>query len=221
MIVLVCLESPEPGRAGRAALSLARQLAATAQIVALSAGGPVASASLELARQGGAHRVIHFDEPALDRADFFTLGMVLAEAARHIKAALVIAGEHSDNEGQGLVPAALAHHLGAPIVARVQDVERSTAADDAVVLTVRAGGRKNRIAMALPLVLSTSIATNATPVAGQSSRPGVETITFAQLGLDHSRVVPRPDLLGTRVPLAAPRIQYKSFDEVARMLLRR
>ncbi len=221
MIVLVCLESPEPSRASHAALSLARQLAANAQIVALSAGGPVASASLELARQGGVHRVIQFDEPALDRADFFTLGMVLAEAARHIEATLIIAGEHSDHEGQGLVPAALAHHLGSPIVTRVQNVEQSTAVDDAVVLTVRAGGRMNRIEMALPLVLSTSIAPYAAPVASHSSRPGVETITFAQLGLDHSRVVPRPDLLGTRVPLSAPPIQYKSFEEVAQILLRR
>lgn len=224
MIVLVCLESPEPSRASRAALSIARRFAGTAQIVALSAGGPVASASLDMARRSGAHRVIHLDEPALDRADFFTLGMVLAEAARHIGATLVIAGERSDDEGQGLVPAAVAHHLGAPIVARVQDVESSLATPNAVVLTVRAGGRKNRIEMALPLVLSTPpapIAANDAAIVSHASLPSVQTMTFARLGLDHSRVVPRPDLLGTRVPLSAPRIQYKSFDEVVEMLLRR
>ena len=224
MIVLVCLESLGISRAGRAAMNLARRFANTAEVVALSAGGPVDGASLEMARQGGAQRALHLDEPALDRADFLTLGMVLAEAARYLQAPLVITGERSDDEGQGLVPAALAHHLGTPIVARVQDVEPSTATSHAVVLTVRAGGRENRIEMRLPLVLSTSPAPcgpDAGAVAGQTFRPLVERLTLSQLGLDPSRVVPRPALLGTRSSVLAPAIQRRTFDEVAALLLRR
>jgi electron transfer flavoprotein beta subunit len=204
-------------------MHLARQLAETAQIVALSAGGPANSFALEMARHGGAHRVLHLDEPELDRADCLTLGTVLAEAARHIQATLVIAGERSDDEGQGMVPAALAHHLEAPLVARIQRVMPSTTTADAVVLTVRAGGRENRLEMRLPLVLSTS------PAPGAPSRrdvtaktpPVVERLTLAQLGLDPSRVIPRPSLLGARSLTPVLDIQHRSIDEVAELLLRR
>ena len=156
MIVLVCLESPAPSRASRAALDLACTLAADAQVVAVSAGGSAASKSLDLARRRSpVSRVLHIEDPALDQADFLTTGMVLAEAARHLEAGLVIAGERSDHEGQGLVPAAIAHHLHAHLVSRVQSV-RLAATPDTVEVTLRAGGTICTLACPMPLVLTTS-----------------------------------------------------------------
>ena len=220
MIVLVCLESPAPGRASRAALDLACTLAGGAQVVVISAGGSASSASLALASShASVARVLHLDEPALDKANFLTVGMVLAEAARHLGASLVIAGERSDDEGQGLVPAALAHHLKAPLISRVQAV-RVSATADTVEVTTRAGGQLCSLACPLPLVLSTppSRAVAADPAA--ANRGAVDTVTLAQLGVDGSRLVPRPDLLGTLVPAPAASARDMTFEQAAESLLR-
>jgi electron transfer flavoprotein beta subunit len=221
--VLVCLEPPVAGRASRAALDLACTLAAGAKVVAVCAGGQTTSASLELARRHAAvARVIHLDDPSLDQADFFTLGMVLAETARHLEASLVIAGERSDVEGQGLVPAALAHHLKAQLISRVGTV-RHSAADGTVEVTTRAGGCVCTVACPLPLVLVTSaLGGPGGSTTNVSARDpiGVETLALAQLGLDASRLVPRPDLLGALASPPAGKLGEMSLAETSAALLR-
>jgi electron transfer flavoprotein alpha/beta subunit len=223
LIVLVCLESPTPSRASRAALGLAQGLGGAWQIVAIAAGGPDKGAWLDLARQSGAHRILHVGDAHLGHPDFLTLGMVLAETARYSEASLILTGEHSDGEGQGLVPAALAHHLHAPIMSHIEAVEPSAEMATAVVATTFADGRHIRFELAMPVVLSVSPSaavppgTEALPDATQTA---VESLTLTQLGLDQSRIVPRPDLLGTRVPLAAVKARPVSVDEAAAILLR-
>jgi electron transfer flavoprotein alpha/beta subunit len=220
VIVLLCLESPSPGRASRAALDLACTLAGSAKVIALSAGGPAASASLELARAcASVARVIHLDDSSLDKADFMTMGMVLAESARHLEARLVIAGERSDDEGQGLVPAALAHDLKAHLISRVDAVRVSSAAD-VVEVRSRAGGQICTIECSLPLVLTTppKAASEQSPTA---SHPGsIETLPLAQLRIDASRLVPRPDLLGALVPAPAENVREMTLEEASAALLR-
>jgi electron transfer flavoprotein beta subunit len=224
VIVLVLLESPTPSLANRAALALASSLGDKAEVAVLSAGGTPDSASFELARQTTAvRRIIHLQDPALSKPDSLTLGMALAEAARYLEARLVVAGEHSDTEGQGMVPAALAHHLRAPLFARVQAASLTTPENGVVHLTVRSGGRLCKVTSPLPVVLATPAALGAgeaSSVARPSSSPAVETLALAQLGLDASRLVPRPDLLGRLMPASTESIQRKSYDEAARMLLR-
>jgi len=117
-------------------------LSKPADVVVVSAGGRPDSASFQLARHSGAVcRIVHLHDPTFDKADFFTLGIVLAEAARRLGARVVFTGEHSDSEGQGMVPAALAHHLRAPLFARVADVQLPETGDEVLRLTVRSGGR--------------------------------------------------------------------------------
>jgi len=225
MIVLVCLESPRPSQASRAALNLACSLGDHAQVIVVSAGGDAENASCELARQSMAvQRIVQLRDPALDGADFLTLGMVLAEVARHLEARVILVGEHSDDEGQGLVPAALAHHLRAPLLARVHGVEFSATNEEVLQVTVRASGCLCKVSSALPIVLATSstpASANPQPTLGsKSTSPTVETRSLSQLGIDHSRLVPRPDLLGARVPAKADTVEHKSFDEAAQILLR-
>jgi electron transfer flavoprotein beta subunit len=223
MIVLVCVEPQSPSQASRAALRLACNLGEKADVVVVSAGGAADSASFQLARQTGTvRRIVHLDDPTFDKADYFTLGMILAEAARHLGAHVVFTGEHSDGEGQGMVPAALAHHLRAPLFARVADVHLPDTGDEVLRLTVRSSGRLCKVVSPLPAVLAIPpawVADRPQTGAGKSS-PAVETLTLAQLAIDASRLVPRPDLLGTLVPKATQIVQYKSFDEAAHILLR-
>ena len=210
MITLVCLESPRPSQAGRAALGLACGMGEDAQVIVLSAGGGGQNASCALACQTMAvRRIVHLCDPVLDTADFLTLGMVLAEAARYLEARVILIGEHSDEEGQGLVPAALAHHLRAPLLARVHGVKVSEMNEGGGQVTVRAGGRLCKISSPLPIVL----ATPSVPASPQPTGPNntsVETLSLAQLGLDASRLAPCPNLLGALVPAEAELVELKS-----------
>jgi Electron transfer flavoprotein, beta subunit len=207
------------------ALSLACSMGEAARVVVLSAGGVSKSASLELARRCEAvRRIVQVQDSTLDEADFLTLGMVLAEAARHLEARVVLAGEHSDGEGQGMVPAALAHHLRAPLLARVEAVQSPATDDEVLQVTVRSAGRLCKVTCPLPVVLATPpglASVGSQPTEGKKSSPAVETLSLAQLGIDASRLVPRPDLLGAIVPAPAEILQHKSFDEAAQILLRR
>jgi electron transfer flavoprotein alpha/beta subunit len=223
--VLVCLESPSPGRAVQAALKLSASLAGSAQIIVLSAGGPTESVSLTMARHSGwVGRVLHLDDVSFDKADFMTLGMVLAEAARYLEASLIIVGERSDDEGQGMVPAAIAHHLRAPIVARVQGVRLLFTKPYTVEVAVRAGGYFCTLESPLPLVLVTPAAStpalNSEPAMPEPTSLSIETLTLTHLGIDRSRLVPRPELLGTLLPAKAKPIKQISCEEAAAILLR-
>jgi len=224
VIVLVCLESPAPSLASRAALRLASDLGEKAEVVVLSVGGSMESASIELARKNTAvRRIVRLENTVFNKMDFITLGMILAEAARYLSARVVFTGEHSDSEGQGLVPAALAHHLRAPLFARVQAVHLQSAGDEVLHMTIRSGGRLCKVTSPLPVVLVTQPAQESDLAEGAEVRnpaPAVGALSLAQLGMDASRLVPRPDLLGTLVRAPAAMVQHKSFDEAARDLLR-
>ena len=224
MIVLVCLESQSPSLASRAALRLACNLGDKAEVVVVSAGGTPDCASFQLARQNPVvRRIVHLKDPTFDKADFVTLGMILAEAARHLGARVILTGEHSDGEGQGMVPAALAHHLHAPLFARVLDVQLPATDDEFLRLTVRSGGRLCKVTGPLPAVLATppALAVDISQsTEARKSSSTIETLTLAELAIDASRLVPRPDLLGTLVTKATQSVQQKSFDEAAHILLR-
>jgi electron transfer flavoprotein alpha/beta subunit len=223
VIALFCLEPPRPGRAARTAEILARNLAGVERKVAVSVGGPKSSESLVwvLGRRSF-QRIIHVDDSSLEKADYMTLGTVLAEVARHVCASLVIAGEHSDVEGQGLVPAALAHHLRAPLVSRVQAVRLSPSDPERLEVTTRAGGLLRTLEIPSPLVLSVpATACGDVDLAAPNPASSVEEITLAELALDPSRLVPRPELLGSHLPAPSDKPQRMTPDEAARFILRR
>jgi electron transfer flavoprotein alpha/beta subunit len=220
MIVLVCLESPRPSRASRAALELACSLCPDARLIAVSAGGPADSDSLELARSTAAvSRVVHVADAALEHGDFMTMGMVLAEAARHLEAGLVVTGERSDEEGQGLVPAALAHHLHAHLLARVLAVRPAQQADT-VEVVVRSGGQRLTVAAPLPLVLSVPPPLGMPPAPSTGPRRESETWGLERIGLAADRLIPRPELLGAMVPAPVESFRDLTLAEATAALLR-
>jgi electron transfer flavoprotein beta subunit len=199
VIVLVCLEPPAPGPASRTALALACGLGDKARIFALTLGGPTQNATLDLARAcAPLARVLHIEAPELDPTDATTKGLILAEAARYLEAGLIVAGERSGGEGQGLVPAAIAHHLRAPIVARVRSV-RFDATSDRLEVTTRAGGRLCTLHAPAPLVLTTAPDFSAPTPPTADAPHALAPLSLVQIGLDASRLVRRPDLLGAKM----------------------
>jgi electron transfer flavoprotein beta subunit len=223
VIVLVCLDGPRPSRASLAALALAGRIGGAAQVLVLGAGGPPARAALEVAKAcPWISRAMHLDEPSLAEADFLTLGMVLAEAARSLGAQIVLAGERSDDEGQGLVPAAIAHHLRAPLLARARALDLTSAS--LVDVSVRTGGLLCKVQSGLPAVITTPPRRAEIPAVSPGD-PGrqlaVERLTLADIGLEPSRVVPRPALLGSMEASDAVPGRSYSVEEAARILFRR
>ena len=226
MIVLVCLESPRPSQASLAALRLACAMGERVQVIAVSASGKAQNESCELARRTeGVGRVVQIVDKALCEADFLSVGRVLAEAARHLEASIVLVGEHSDDEGEGLVPAALAQHWHAPLLACVREVHLPSEAEAPWEIAVRASGHLCQVRSSTPLVLAVppTFFAGSTPQATEAKQPvrEFETLTLAQLGIDASVLVPRPDLLGPLVTHVAERVESKSFDEAAHRILRR
>ena len=225
MIVLVCLESPRPSQASLAALRLACAMGERVQVIVISAGGETRNESCEMAsRTERVRRVVHLRDQALDETDFLSMGRVLAEAARHLEARVILLGEHSDDEGEGLVPAALAHHWNAPLLACVREVQAPSGDEAPWEVTVRASGSLCKVRSTPPLVLAVPAAFAWATAQGTGGKQGlceVETLSLAQLGIDASDLVPRPDLLGAFVALKGERVENKSFDEAAQLILRR
>jgi electron transfer flavoprotein alpha/beta subunit len=152
VVIVVCVEPAGLGGASRSALALAAGLAPDAAVTALAgAPAPGGKGLLDACRRG-ARRGVEVVGPGLDGSDADALGRALAEAARGLGAELILAGIRSDREGRGIIGAAVAHHLGVPYLAGVEDLAIETPGE--VVVTLRLGGWRRRLAVTLPAVLT-------------------------------------------------------------------
>jgi electron transfer flavoprotein alpha/beta subunit len=139
----------------------------------------------------------------LDNADFHTLGQVLASGIKRLGADVVLAGARSDDEGLGAVPAATARQLGFVYVSGVEELSPAAADSDgaaAIEVVVRGGGRKRRLRVTLPAVLSIVAGPHKSPPAPArtGAPPDIELLSLAD---PESTVVRRrTELLGKVEP---------------------
>jgi electron transfer flavoprotein beta subunit len=170
--LVVCLHAPPPapeghidlGRHDAHALALGLSLAekeGAHRVTALLAGVAAEAGPLHRALSAGAHRAVRLTGDDYASADFHTLGQALAGGIKRLGADLVLTGARSDDEGLGAVPAALARQLGYPCVTGVEEL--ADAGGTAVEAVVRGGGRKRRLRIELPAVLSVSAGRRALP----------------------------------------------------------
>jgi electron transfer flavoprotein beta subunit len=160
MKVVVCLHAPRPqdgvlGRDDAHALAHALRLALEGQhtVTALLAGSSVDSGPLQRALGAGVPRAVRLVGEDFGSADFHTLGQALATGIRRVGADLVLCGARSDDDGLGAVPASIARHLGHLHVACIETLAPA-AEGEAVEITVRGGGRRRKLRVPLPAVLS-------------------------------------------------------------------
>jgi electron transfer flavoprotein beta subunit len=165
MNVVVCLHAPPPDADGNRqlggddALALGQALALVAgvggphRVTALLAGAATEAGPLGRALAAGADRAVRLSGDDFGNADFHTIGQVLAVAIKRLGADLVLTGARSDDEGLGAVPASTARQLG---FVHVSGIEELAVVDGgvAVEVVVRGGGRKRRLRVSLPAVLS-------------------------------------------------------------------
>jgi electron transfer flavoprotein beta subunit len=219
--VLVCVASPQASRACRAAFALAGRLGNDAHVTILSAGHERNNPVFDEIRCPGFMRAVHLFDPALASADALVLGVVLGQAARWAQAEVVLTGTATDQEGRGLVPAALAHHLGANILSGVEDVAYDRAAADEIVAVRCARGQRLRLAFKFPVVLAVSPSAAPGPPLPDTATAAaaVEAITLAQLGITPDQLAAEPDRLGTLGPATGkPEVLASVDDLVARWL---
>lgn len=159
MKVIVCLHAAPPGGSpltanDREALRLARSLDGDNEVVALMAGSKEETAALEAAWAWGVDRAARVSGESFAAADFHTLGQVLGSAARTLGGDLILGGARSDTEGLGALTASIARHMSLPHLANIESLEHHDQPPLAVAVTVRGGGRKRRLSVRLPFVMS-------------------------------------------------------------------
>ena len=210
MNIVVCLRAPPPGPevdalARADALALAHGLglgAGNHQTTALLGGTSMEAGSLRLALAAGVDRAVRVAADDMAGTDFHTIGQLLAIALRRIGADLVLTGLRSDDEGLGAAPAAIARHLGANYVAGVEEI--ALVSEGTVDVVTRGGGRKRRLRVKLPAVL-TIAAGPATPGQRSAQRsekagaaPAIEVIPLSDP--EATVVRRRTELLGRLEP---------------------
>jgi electron transfer flavoprotein alpha/beta subunit len=185
--ILVCLHATPPGGTplaenDLAALQLARGLEGEHEVVALMAGTRDETAPLQAALSVGVDRAARISGESFAAADFHTLGQVIGSAALTLGFDLILGGAHSDTEGLGALTASVARHMGLPHLANIESLEPLDQHPLALAVTVRGGGRKRRLGVGLPFVMS--VARGPAPTSPRATRPprepgaGIETLAL-------------------------------------------
>jgi electron transfer flavoprotein beta subunit len=206
MNIVVCFRAPPPdpegdvlGRADALALEHATLLAGgDHQVTALLGGTALEAGPLRVALGAGVDRAVRVAADDLGGADFHTIGQVLAIALRRIGADLVLTGVRSDDEGLGAAPAAIARHLGVGYLYGVEEI--AIVDGPAVEVIVRGGGRKRRLRVKLPAVLTVAASprTPQAPRARAGAAPAIEVIPLSDP--EATVVRRRTELLGRPEP---------------------
>ncbi len=214
MKAVVCVAAPVPQRACRAALAMALRLGEAVDLTLLTASHQVRPAVLELLTHLGAKRVVHLCDPALEAADSFGLGMALAAGLRHLQADVAFAGSAGDQQGLGLVPAAMAHHWNANILSGVEEAVWNSPAGELLTAT-RAGGKRLRLAWKPPVVLTVSAPKTAeTELPTASAETPVEALDLAKLELKPNQLDFGYDGLSSTGPATGRSEVLDSIDEL-------
>jgi electron transfer flavoprotein alpha/beta subunit len=162
----------------------------------------------------GANRVVHLCDPAFEAADAFGIGMALAAAARKLQADVMVAGNAGDQNGFGLIPAALAHHWNAHILSGVESASWDDAAGE-LITTTRAGGKRLQLGWKSPVVLTVPA-----PSVGQNELPAtdsmvpIEKLNLADVELKPSHLDYGHDRLASTGPATTRSETLNSIDEL-------
>jgi electron transfer flavoprotein alpha/beta subunit len=191
------------------ALATALALPGEHTVTALLAGLASEDAPLRRALAAGVGRAVRVVGEDFGSADFHTLGQALGTAIKRIGADLVLAGARSVDDGLDAVPAALARQMGAPFVACAEGV--ASGAQTSVELTVRGGGRRRRIALPLPAVVSVIASgwTGASPALPDQPADGRTIDVISLVDPEATVVRRRTELLGQ------PELPQRPTEDVA------
>jgi electron transfer flavoprotein beta subunit len=186
-------------------LALALKAAAGGKLVALAMGPGGADQALRHALAAGADEAVLVSDAALAGSDTGATATVLAAALRRLPdVGLVLTGEASSDGATGQLAPRLAEALGQPVVTGVVE---ATLAGEAVTALRNGEGRRERVEVATPVVLTASLdgpkprIPNAMGVMKAAKKP-LATWSLADLGLS-------PEAVGAAGSHTAVRRAYK------------
>jgi electron transfer flavoprotein alpha/beta subunit len=213
--VVVCLHAPAAppisgraiSRADHAALEQALALSAREPghtVTALVAGTAAQAGPLVEALAAGADRAVRIPGDDLLNADFHSFGQLFASAIKRVGADLVLAGMGGSHEGLEAVPASTARQLGLVHVSGIEAIAnapRDPNGGAAVDVVVRGGGRKRRLRVSLPALLSVAVGPGAiSPPRPRTAEPEIEVLSVVDP--ERTLVRRRTELLGSPEPIA-------------------
>ncbi len=140
----------------------------------------------------GAHRGVHVTDPALAGSCLVSTATVLAAALRELEFDMVFAGIDASDGVGGIVPAAVAAHLGLPLLSYASRIEPDPAAGTVRVRRISSTGY-DLLEAPMPVVIS------GTQALGEPRYPSLKGImgarnkeittrSLADLGLDGAAV---------------------------------
>jgi electron transfer flavoprotein alpha/beta subunit len=214
MKIVVCLHAPRGAVAEAAAigaddaqaLALGFGLGGAHTVTALLAGSPADEGPLRRALAAGATRAVRLVGEDYGAADFHTVGQALGTAVKRLGADRVLTGARSEDDGLGAVPAAIARQANALHVACIESL--SVSSDGGIEVVVRGGGRRRRLGLPLPAVLSVLSGGPAAPALPDAGRetPAIEILSLVDP--EATVVRRRTELLGQ------PEIPQRICEEV-------
>ena len=175
-----------------AALKLVEASAVEGEITLLSMAPTNAPETLRKALAMGAHRGVHVTDPALAGSCAVSTAKVLAAALRTLEFDMVFAGVDASDGVGGVVPAAVAAHLGLPYLSSAARIEPDIATRTVRVRRISATGY-DLLEAPFPVVISGTQALGEPrypSLKGIMAARGKEIVTrsLADLGLDPAGV---------------------------------
>jgi electron transfer flavoprotein beta subunit len=174
-------------------------------VTALSVGPRPAEATLKKALMMGVDRIVRLWDERLRGCDSFGIALVLAKAAQAIGFDLLMCGARSADTGSELVAAAIAEHLGLPLIARAISLRIDRATGRIIADKKLERGARETCAARLPAVLAIECG----PAEPRYSSPlwvrrlirrKVDLLTLKDIGLALPLPAPRVSPLGLTAP---------------------
>ena len=196
------------------------------EVTAVSMGGSRAQEALRTALAMGADKAVLVSDPALEGADEWAAGQVLAKAVSGLAYDIVLAGRIAIDDGSSQVAVRLAENLGIPSVSSVLKLEIN---GSQATVTREIDGGTEIIEVGLPCVITAQKGLNEPrypSVAGimKAKKRELKTLTLKDLGIDALAVaakmqvaqfsLPTPRKGGRKVPGGAA----EAARELARLL---
>ena len=176
------------------------------EVIVIGAGSETATTGLRTCLAMGADSAILVGDAALDKADSFVIGSVLARVCRNLNPDLILFGKHAIGVDNGQVPAVVAEKLNLPqacVVTKLDIQEKSFRAERDI------EGACEVIEGSLPAVITAQKGLN-TPryaslkgiMAAKKKQIAVQTVE--SLGLTEEDIKPRVSIQQITLPPSRP-----------------
>jgi electron transfer flavoprotein beta subunit len=191
------------GSCDEAALAAALALRGDSHELTVVTAGPAdrEDAVLKHALERGADRARRVHDGALDKVDYHVIARVLSAAVKLDAFDLVIAGDRSEDEGQGATGPAVAEALAIPHVSSAIDLHIE---EKRLTLVRRDGGQTRTIQVGLPALVTIASFPRAAP-ALTGSVTNIEPLDLEKLGIEALELKPRASCIGQAKPIRASR----------------